>query len=307
MKIATWNVNGIRAREAQVCEWLEREQPDVVCLQEIKAEPAQVPERCKLADYHAFWHGGRGYSGVSLHVRRPLLDAEPQWSHPPFDMETRIVQIAFGNWVVASVYVPNGGKDYAAKLSFFEALVAWARELHDQGRELVICGDLNIARLVIDVHPKERKEQIIGQRPEERELFDGAARRPDGRRRTRRGSRQRPLVQLVAAVAQHASAQHRLAHRLHPSVEIDRRTRDELRRAVRRGHQRSRAGGHDARLAVQSRALGARVREDDKRVTASAARSALQCTAAERTPAAMRASAASRSGLGIAASCFTRA
>ncbi len=172
MKIATWNVNGIRAREAQVCEWLEREQPDVVCLQEIKAEPAQVPERCRLADYHAFWHGGRGYSGVSLHVRRALLDAEPHWSHPPFDMETRIVQIAFGNWVVASVYVPNGGKDYAAKLSFFEALVAWARELHDQGRELVICGDLNIARLVIDVHPKERKEQIIGQRPEERELFD---------------------------------------------------------------------------------------------------------------------------------------
>jgi exodeoxyribonuclease-3 len=172
MKIATWNVNGIRAREAQVCEWLEREQPDVVCLQEIKADPAQVPERCKLADYHAYWHGGRGYSGVSLHVRRPLLDADPQWSHPPFDMETRIVQVAIGNWVVASVYVPNGGKDYPAKLAFFTSLADWAAKLHDEGRELVVCGDLNIARLEIDVHPKERKATIIGQRPEERELFD---------------------------------------------------------------------------------------------------------------------------------------
>jgi exodeoxyribonuclease-3 len=172
MKIATWNVNGIRAREAQVCQWLEREKPDVVCLQEIKAEPAQVPERCKLADYHAYWHGGRGYSGVSLHVRRHLLDADPQWSHPDFDMETRIVQIALGNWVVASVYVPNGGKDYPAKLAFFERLVGWADKLHAQGRQLVICGDLNIARLEIDVHPKERKAGIIGQRSEERELFE---------------------------------------------------------------------------------------------------------------------------------------
>jgi exodeoxyribonuclease-3 len=171
MKIATWNVNGIRAREAQVCEWLEREKPDVVCLQEIKAEPAQVPERCKLADYHAYWHGGRGYSGVSLHVRRHLLESDPQWSHPEFDMETRIVQIAVGNWVIASVYVPNGGKDYPAKLAFFEQLIGWASKLHEQGREVVVCGDLNIARLEIDVHPKERKETIIGQRPEERELF----------------------------------------------------------------------------------------------------------------------------------------
>src|SRR5678809_488697 len=74
MKIATWNVNGIRAREAQLCEWMARDQPDVVCLQEIKARPDQVPETCKLSDYHALWHGAGGYSGVSLHLRRELLD-----------------------------------------------------------------------------------------------------------------------------------------------------------------------------------------------------------------------------------------
>ena len=171
MKIATWNVNGIRAREAQLCEWVLRDRPDVLCLQEIKATPEQVPERCKLADYHALWHGGgKGYSGVSLHVRRELAEA-PQFSHPAFDMETRIVQAVLGNLVVASVYVPNGGKDYPAKLAFLNALVAWVNEVHAQGRDLIVCGDLNVARADIDVHPKERKANVIGQLPEERELF----------------------------------------------------------------------------------------------------------------------------------------
>jgi len=171
VKIATWNVNGIRAREAQLCAWLERDRPDVVCLQEIKARPDQVPERCKLGDYHAFWHGAGGYSGVSLHIRRELLDA-PEFRHPEFDMETRIVHASLGNLVLASVYVPNGGKDYTAKLAFLTALAAWSRQLHEAGRELILCGDINIARDDIDVHPKERKEGVIGQRPEERELFE---------------------------------------------------------------------------------------------------------------------------------------
>jgi exodeoxyribonuclease-3 len=170
MKVATWNVNGIRAREAQLCEWVERDRPDVVCLQEIKARPDQVPERCKLADYHALWHGGGGYSGVSLHLRRELLDV-PEFSHPEFDIETRIVQVVLGNLVLASVYVPNGGKDYGAKLHFLTRLVAWAKLLHQEGRELILCGDINIARADVDVHPKERKPGLIGQRPEERELF----------------------------------------------------------------------------------------------------------------------------------------
>jgi exodeoxyribonuclease-3 len=144
----------------------------VVCLQEIKARPDQVPERCKLTDYHAYWHGERGYSGVSLHVRKALFDTEPAFTHPAFDMETRIVAASFGNLTIASVYVPNGGKDYPAKIGFFSALCEWAATLRAQGRDLVICGDLNIARADIDVHPKERKPGIIGQRPEERALFE---------------------------------------------------------------------------------------------------------------------------------------
>jgi exodeoxyribonuclease-3 len=171
VKWATWNVNGIRARQAQFCEWLERDQPDVVCLQELKAEPAQVPPECAHADYHVYWHGMRAYSGVSLHVRKNVFATPPEFSHPDFDMESRIVQARCGDLVIASVYVPNGGKDYAAKLDFMRRLAAWTRSVHDQGLELVLCGDMNITRTDMDVHPRERKPGVIGQRPEERELF----------------------------------------------------------------------------------------------------------------------------------------
>jgi exodeoxyribonuclease-3 len=86
-------------------------------------------------------------------------------------MESRIVQAVIGDLVLASVYVPNGNKDYAAKIAFVKALIAWARGLHEAGKDLVLCGDMNITRSDMDVHPKERKPGIIGQRPEERELF----------------------------------------------------------------------------------------------------------------------------------------
>jgi exodeoxyribonuclease-3 len=171
MRIATWNVNGIRARQAELVEWLRHERPDVVCLQELKAELAQIPEVCRLEDYWAYWHCLRGYSGVSLHVRKDFAAREPEYSHPEFDMESRIVQIDLGNTVIASVYVPNGGKDFEAKLNFLTRLIAWSRRLHQEGRELVLCGDMNIARSEMDVHPKERKPRAIGQLPEERELF----------------------------------------------------------------------------------------------------------------------------------------
>ena len=173
MKIATWNVNGIRARQAQFCEWLQRERPEVVCLQELKAEPGQIPEACKVADYHTFWHGRRAYSGVSLHIRKNVFGQEPAFTHPAFDMEARIVQAQFGKLVLASVYVPNGNKDYPAKLDFFRRLIAWAGQLRSSGLELVLCGDMNITRTEMDVHPRERKPGLVGQRPEERELFAG--------------------------------------------------------------------------------------------------------------------------------------
>jgi exodeoxyribonuclease-3 len=171
VKVATWNVNGIRARATQLCDWVAEEKPDVLCLQELKAEPSQIPEECKLADYHVFWHGLRAYSGVSLHIRKEIAE-DPQFIHPAFDMESRIVTAEVGNAVFASVYVPNGGKDYDAKVDFLNSLARWARQVRDDGKELVLCGDINVAHRDIDVHPKERKPGVIGQRPEERELFE---------------------------------------------------------------------------------------------------------------------------------------
>jgi exodeoxyribonuclease-3 len=119
MKVATWNVNGIRAREAQVREWIARERPDAVCLQEIKAKPEQIPAMLFESEgYWCYWHGGGGYSGVALHVRCDLAPERPAFAHPDFDLENRIVAAQVGGVTVASVYVPNGGKDYPAKLRF---------------------------------------------------------------------------------------------------------------------------------------------------------------------------------------------
>ena len=173
MKIATWNVNGIRARQAQFLDLVANDPPDVVCLQEIKAATAQVPAAlCEMEGYSCYWHGERAYSGVGLHVRREAFAEEPAFGHPPFDHENRIVAAELGNLIVASIYVPNGGKDFPAKMRFLEAMDAWVAEAHGRGRQLVLCGDLNVARTERDVHPKERKPNAIGQLPEERELFE---------------------------------------------------------------------------------------------------------------------------------------
>ena len=173
MKIATWNVNGIRARQAQVQEWVERDQPDVLCLQEIKATPDQIPAMLfDLEQYWCYWHGGKGYSGVALHVSKRIAPERPVFSHPAFDFENRIVEVTLPDVTVASIYVPNGGKDFPAKMRFLESMDAYAAALQSSGRPIVLCGDLNIARTERDVHPKERKLRAIGQLPEERALLE---------------------------------------------------------------------------------------------------------------------------------------
>jgi exodeoxyribonuclease III len=173
MKISTWNVNGIRAREAQVLDWLARERPDVLCLQEIKASPEHVPPSlCELEGYWCAWHGHKGYSGVGLHLRKEIFPWRPRFTHPPFDTEHRIVTAEVEDVVLASIYVPNGNKDYPAKVRFLEALEAWVAAEHAAGRKLILCGDLNVARSERDVHPKLRKPNVIGQTPEEQAILE---------------------------------------------------------------------------------------------------------------------------------------
>ena len=174
MKVGTWNVNGIRARLPQFVEWVARDRPDVLCLQELKATPEQIGGTLTLLpEYWSYWHGGpKGYSGVSLHLRKETCPDRPAFAHPAFDFENRIVSVQVEGIAVASVYVPNGGKDYDAKLRFLESLVGYAADAQAKALKVIVCGDLNVARADVDVHPKERKEGAIGQRPAERALFD---------------------------------------------------------------------------------------------------------------------------------------
>lgn len=172
MKVATWNVNGIRARSSQVAHWIDGESPDVICLQEIKAPLDKVPEPlASIAGYHAHWHGSGGYSGVALLLRQATFPDPPAFVHPPFDLETRIVVAEVGSIVFGSVYIPNGGKDLPAKMVFLRELDAWAAALEQAGKYLVLCGDFNVARTPKDVHPVLRKD-MVGQSSPERVLIE---------------------------------------------------------------------------------------------------------------------------------------
>src|SRR5262245_12696664 len=151
MRVASWNVNGIRARQVQVLELIARDEPDVLCLQELKARRDQIPEALtRVPGYHCYSHGGWPDSGVGLLVR-DRLTAEASFSHPHFDYENRIVELILGDLALASVYVPNGGKDFEAKMRFLEKLEEYAASAQEKRRRLILCGDINIARTERDV------------------------------------------------------------------------------------------------------------------------------------------------------------
>jgi exodeoxyribonuclease III len=173
LKLTTWNVNGIRARKDELPVWLEREQPDVVCLQEIKATQDKVPEHLVcLPGYWCYYHGHGGYSGVALLLSRARFPEQPTFLHPEFDHETRVVHAHVGDLTLVSLYVPNGGKDFEAKLRFLEALEKFVAASQLEGRKLIVAGDLNVAREVRDVHPSLRRGELIGTTPDERAIFE---------------------------------------------------------------------------------------------------------------------------------------
>ena len=127
-----------------------------------------------MEGYACYWHGGKAYSGVGLMVHESLAPQRPVFSHPDFDYENRIVTVDLttnvGEVTIASIYVPNGGKDFPAKMKFLEAMDAYASA--NAGKAIVLMGDMNVARTERDVHPKERKPRAIGQLPEERALIE---------------------------------------------------------------------------------------------------------------------------------------
>ena len=178
VKVATWNVNGIRARESQFVEWVpRRDRPDVVCLQELKATPEQLGESLTLLpEYWNYWHGGpKGYSGVSLHLRKEMFPARPAFGHPEFDIENRVVcaKLEGAGMVVASVYVPNGGKDYSSRsCGFLEAMRGYVAGVHAAGEKAhALRRPERGARWTSTSTSRRRKAGAVGQRPDEREIF----------------------------------------------------------------------------------------------------------------------------------------
>ena len=142
MRIATWNVNSIKQRVQRLLPWLDERRPDVVCLQEIKASPDQLPVwLCDLEGYWCYWHGEKGYSGVGLHVSKAVSPERPDFTHPAFDYENRMIQVRLPALTVISVYVPNGGKDFEAKMRFLGELEAYAAAFQAASTPAIICGE----------------------------------------------------------------------------------------------------------------------------------------------------------------------
>lgn len=150
MKIATYNVNGIRARLPRLLEWLEEQQADVVCLQELKcADDAFPADDIAAAGYKAVWHGQKGFNGVAILAR----GAEPQLRRmglpgDPDDTHSRYIEAEVGGVVVGSIYLPNGNpvgtEKFAYKLAWMQRLQEHARGLLAEERPVVLAGDYNV-------------------------------------------------------------------------------------------------------------------------------------------------------------------
>jgi exodeoxyribonuclease-3 len=150
MKLATFNINGIRARMPRLLEWLEREQPEVACLQELKCADEALPVAdIEAAGYGAVWHGQKGFNGVAIltkgaapALRRVGLPGDPDDSH------SRYIEAEVGGLIVASIYLPNGnpiGTDkFDYKLKWIERLRAHAAELLAEEQPVVLAGDFNV-------------------------------------------------------------------------------------------------------------------------------------------------------------------
>ncbi len=150
MKLASWNVNSIRARQQRVLTWLEEHQPDVVCLQETKVPDEQFPvAELQALGYGAAIHGQRGYNGVAILARQPLHDVRIGFGDGGDDTQSRLIAATVDGVRVMCVYVPNGqslGSDkFAYKLEWLARLRRYLESTSEPSAPLVLCGDFNVA------------------------------------------------------------------------------------------------------------------------------------------------------------------
>lgn len=176
MKIATWNINSIRARKDRLLAWLEANRPDVVCLQEIKVIDDEFPaEELTALGYSAVVHGQKTYNGVAILARSAPLDPAIGLADGVDDPQARLIAATVGELRVVNVYVPNGqspGTDkYAYKLAWLARLRTWLDERCDPAQPLVLCGDFNVAPDDRDVHdPAAWEGKIMCSEPEREAL-----------------------------------------------------------------------------------------------------------------------------------------
>ena len=181
MKIITWNVNGYRAAwKKGFANWLLAEQPDVLCVQEIKGRPDQfTEEQLNLPGYDVVWNPAvrPGYSGVAMFLRNGLASPKILFGIPDerFDHEGRVLSADFGEVVLYGIYFPNGqrGQERVTfKLDFYASLLQRVKEQHSAGKQAILTGDFNTAHQPIDLKNPKENEKTSGFLPEERAWVD---------------------------------------------------------------------------------------------------------------------------------------
>jgi exodeoxyribonuclease-3 len=177
VKIATYNVNGINGRLPILLRWLEEAQPDIVCLQELKAPDERFPEEAmKKAGYGAIWQGQKSWNGVAI-LARGATPVETRRGLPgdPSDEQSRYIEAAVKGMLICCLYLPNGnptpGPKFEYKLAWFERLQVHAQSLLDSGHPVVLAGDFNVMPTELDVYKPERWLKDALFRPEVRQAF----------------------------------------------------------------------------------------------------------------------------------------
>ena len=183
MRIITLNLNGIRsATKKGFLEWLPKQQADIICVQELKAQAADMsPEMHAPKGYHGCFHYAekKGYSGVGIYSKRKPDEVIEGLGMPEFDCEGRYLEAKFGNLSVVSLYLPSGSSSderQTVKFAFLDAFMPHLVELKKSGRDIILCGDWNIAHTEKDLKNWRGNKKNSGFLPEERawlsSLFD---------------------------------------------------------------------------------------------------------------------------------------
>jgi exodeoxyribonuclease-3 len=177
MKIATYNVNGVNGRLPVLLRWLEETQPDVVCLQELKAPQDKFPEQAiKDAGYNAIWHGQKSWNGVAILARNlEIKELKRGLDGDPEDLHSRYIEAMVNNVIIGCLYLPNGnpapGPKFDYKLQWFERFTAHAAKLLTYNLPVVLVGDYNVIPTELDAYKPERWVEDALFRPETRLAF----------------------------------------------------------------------------------------------------------------------------------------